>query len=66
MLTSKNAVDIFFDKLDEMELDARASNVKVCAIGAATAREIKERGIKADIVPKRFVAEELYEELKEH
>ena len=66
VLTSKNAVDIFFDKLDEMELDARAlAHVKVCAIGAATAREIKARGIRADVIPKRFVAEELYEALKE-
>ena len=66
VLTSKNAVDIFFDKLDEMELDTRAlAHVKVCAIGAATAREIKARGIRADVIPKRFVAEELYEALKE-
>lgn len=65
VLTSKNGVDIFFDKLDEMGLDSRAlSNLKVCAIGSATAKAIKERGINADIVPKKFVAEYLYEELK--
>ncbi len=66
ILTSKNAVDIFFDKLDEMNLDGRAlSNLKVCAIGSATAKEIKNRGIKADIVPEKFVAEYLFEELKD-
>lgn len=65
VLTSKNGVDIFFDKLDEMNLDSRAlSNLKICAIGSATAKEIKNRGIKADIVPDRFVAEYLFEELK--
>ena len=66
ILISKNAVDIFFDKLDEMNLDGRAlSNLKVCAIGSATAKEIKNRGIKADIVPEKFVAEYLFEELKD-
>jgi len=66
ILTSKNAVDIFFDKLDEMDLDSRAlANLKVCAIGSATIKEIKNRGIKADIVPKKFVAEYLFEELKD-
>ena len=66
ILTSKNAVDVFFDKLDEMNLDSRAlANLKVCAIGSATAKEIKNRGIKADIVPEKFVAEYLFEELKD-
>ena len=42
VLTSKNAVEIFFDKLEEMNLDTRAlANLKVCAIGSATAKEIK-------------------------
>ncbi|MDU4934380.1 MAG: uroporphyrinogen-III C-methyltransferase, partial [Peptostreptococcaceae bacterium] len=66
VLTSKNAVEIFFDKLEEMNLDTRAlSNLKVCAIGSATAKEIKSRGIIADIVPKAFVAESLFDELKD-
>ena len=66
ILTSKNAVDIFFDKLDEMDLDSRVlANLKVCAIGSATAKEIKNRGIKADVVPEKFVAEYLFEELKD-
>jgi uroporphyrinogen III methyltransferase/synthase len=65
VLTSKNGVDIFFDKLDEMNLDSRAlANLKVCAIGSATANEIKNRGIKADIIPEKFIAEYLFEELK--
>lgn len=65
VLTSKNGVDIFFDKLDEMGLDSRAlANLRICAIGSATAKEIKNRGIKADIVPEKFVAEYLFEELK--
>nr|WP_312214868.1 uroporphyrinogen-III C-methyltransferase [Clostridioides sp.] len=63
--TSKNSVDIFFDKLDKMNLDSRAlAGLKVCSIGSATAESLRERGIKADICPKKFVAEYLFEELK--
>lgn len=64
ILTSKNAVEIFFEKIYEMNFDLRIlSNLKICAIGSATSNELKKRGILADIVPKKFVAESLYEEL---
>lgn len=63
---SKNAVDIFFDKLNHMRYDCRhLYNIKICAIGAETAKAIKERGIIPDIIPKKYVAEGLYEELKD-
>lgn len=66
IFSSKNAVDIFFDKLNDMGYDARALyNIKICAVGGETAKAIKSRGIIADIVPQKYVAEELYEELKE-
>ncbi|WP_455539002.1 uroporphyrinogen-III C-methyltransferase [Terrisporobacter sp.] len=66
VFNSKNAVDIFFDKLNDMNFDARAlSNIKVCAVGAETAKAIKSKGIIADIVPKKYVSEGLYEELKD-
>ncbi|MGL4912818.1 MAG: uroporphyrinogen-III synthase, partial [Romboutsia sp.] len=65
VLTSKNGVEIFFDKLKEMNLDCRAlANIKVCAIGPATAKAIIDKGINPDIIPKKFVAESLYDELK--
>lgn len=64
VLTSKNGVDIFFDKLEGMNLDTRAlANLKVCAIGDVTAREIKKKGIIADIVPATFIGEELYKSM---
>ena len=67
VLTSKNGVDIFFDKLTEMGKDSRAlANLKVCAIGSVTAKEIEKRGINPDIVPEKFIAEYLFEELKSH
>lgn len=66
VLTSKNGVEIFFDKLKEMNLDTRSlANLTVCAIGRATSKEIKSRGINPDIVPEKFVAESLFEELKD-
>ena len=48
-----------------MGLDSRVFfGVKVCSIGAGTSEELMKRGIKADIVPERFVAESLFEEMK--
>ncbi len=65
IFSSKNAVDIFFEKLNEMGYDSRMlCNAKVCAIGTETRNSIKNYGINVDIIPKKFIAEELYEELK--
>ncbi|EPZ53586.1 uroporphyrinogen-III synthase HemD family protein [[Clostridium] sordellii ATCC 9714] len=66
ILTSQNGVNIFFDKLNEMNLDLRLlANLKICAIGPATAKELKKRGIIADIVPEKFVGEAMYDTLKD-
>jgi uroporphyrinogen III methyltransferase / synthase len=66
ILTSQNGVNIFFDKLNEMNLDLRVlGNIKICAVGPATAKELKNRGIIADIIPERFVAEAMYDKLKD-
>lgn len=66
VLTSQNGVNIFFDKLNDMSLDVRAlGNIKICAVGPATSKELKNRGIIADIVPEKFVAEAMYDELKD-
>lgn len=66
LFSSKNAVDIFFDKLNEKGYDSRVlCNSKICAVGGETAKAIKSRGIIADIVPQKYVAEGLYEELKD-
>ncbi len=63
-LTSPNGVQCLFDRLDEAGLDARAfAGARVAAIGPGTARVLAERGIRADIVPERFVAEGLVEAL---
>jgi uroporphyrinogen III methyltransferase/synthase len=63
-LTSPNAVGLFFARLAEQGLDARAlAAARVAAIGPGTARALREHGVSADIVPERFVAEGLLEAL---
>ncbi len=61
VFTSTNGVAAFFDRgLAPAGRDARAlAGVRVAAIGPGTARELAERGVRADLVPERFVAEAL-------
>ena len=63
-LTSPNGVRLLFDRLAASGLDARAlAGARVAAIGPGTARALSERGVIADLVPERFVAEGLVEAL---
>jgi len=60
VFTSPNGVDWFWRALDTAERDARAfRRAEVAAIGPATAAALRSRGVRADIVAPRFVAEEL-------
>jgi uroporphyrinogen III methyltransferase / synthase len=63
-LTSPNGVRLLFEAISEAGLDARAlAGATVAAIGPGTARALAERGVLADVVPERFVAEALVEAL---
>ena len=63
-LTSPNGAHLLFAALEEAGLDARAlAGATVAAIGPGTARALADRGIAADLVPERFVAEALVEAL---
>jgi len=65
-LTSPNGVRLLFEAMHEAGLDARAlANATVAAIGPGTSRALAKRGIAADVVPERFVAESLVEALGE-
>jgi uroporphyrinogen III methyltransferase/synthase len=65
-LTSPNGVRLLFEAMHEAGQDARAlAGATVAAIGPGTARALAERGIVADVVPERFVAEALVEALAE-
>lgn len=63
-LTSPNGVRLFFDRLADAGLDARALHgARVAAIGPATARALRAHGVLADVLPDRAVAESLVEAL---
>jgi uroporphyrinogen III methyltransferase/synthase len=65
-LTSPNGVRLIFEAMGAAGLDARAlAGVTVAAIGPGTARALAERGVLADVVPERFVAEGLIEALED-
>ncbi|MGZ6999683.1 MAG: uroporphyrinogen-III C-methyltransferase [Acidimicrobiia bacterium] len=63
VFTSANGVDGFFTRgLAEHGLDARALHgLQIAAIGPGTAAALAARGVRADLVPERFVAESLLE-----
>ncbi len=64
-LTSPNGVRLLFEAMAAQGRDARAlANASVAAIGAGTEAALAAHGVIADIVPERFVAEELVEALK--
>jgi uroporphyrinogen III methyltransferase/synthase len=64
--TSPNGVRLLFDALARDGRDARAlARATVAAIGPGTAAELERRGIRADVIPERSVAEALVEALSE-
>ena len=59
-VTSPNGADLLLDRLrDAREL----AGITVAAIGPGTARALRARGVEADVVPERAVAEGLVEAL---
>jgi uroporphyrinogen III methyltransferase / synthase len=65
-LTSPNGVRLLFEAMEAAGVDTRAlAGVTVAAIGPGTARALAERGVLADVVPERFVAEGLIEALED-
>lgn len=57
--TSENAVERFFDALDEVGGSLRGdSGPRIAAIGRATARALELRGLRPDVMPRRFVGED--------
>jgi uroporphyrinogen III methyltransferase/synthase len=67
VFTSVNGVEAFFDMFYRLYDDARSiGNVKIAAIGPATAQRIKDFHLSVDLQPKEFVAEALIEGLLEY
>ena len=64
IFTSVNGVDAFFDMFYRLYDDARSiGNVKIAAIGPATAQRIKDLHLAVDLQPEKFVAEALIDGL---
>jgi uroporphyrinogen III methyltransferase/synthase len=65
ILTSQNAVDLFWAALRDAGVDARAlANARVAAVGPATGAALLARGIAVDLTPDRFVAEGLLDGMR--
>lgn len=65
VLTSVNAVDIFFDRLKELEIDVRSLKAEIVVIGKKTYEVVKEKGIIPFAMSKKFIAESLFERMQE-
>lgn len=64
LFTSVNGVEPFFTALKNIGRDVRAlCNVKIAAIGPATAQALSDMGLTCDIIARTFVAEGLLEAL---
>ena len=60
VFTSPNGVLHFWREMESLGLDARAlAATSVAAIGPATAEALLKKGIRADCMPRSFVAEDL-------
>ena len=60
VFTSRNAVEICFDLLKKSKKDARSlSGSKIAVLGSGTNEELAKRGICADLIPEKFVMEDL-------
>jgi uroporphyrinogen III methyltransferase / synthase len=66
IFTSPNGVDAFFEMFYRLYNDARnIGNVKIAAIGPATAQRIKDFHLSVEMQPKEFIAEAIIDGLQE-
>lgn len=65
IFTSTNGVDFFLRRLSESGHDAsELDELKVCAIGAATADRLRDASVHVDLVPEEFKAEGVFAALE--
>ena len=64
IFTSTNAADAFFGALEKAGLDARALVAnRICAIGPATSKRVRQFGIRPDVQPETFTTADIVESL---
>jgi uroporphyrinogen III methyltransferase/synthase len=64
--TSRYTVQFFFEELEKVGKDSRAlSGLKIAAVGAVTAKALKEHGIVADLVPDEESSEGLLKKISD-
>ncbi|WP_353855052.1 uroporphyrinogen-III synthase [Bacillus sp. Bos-x628] len=66
VFTSVNGASFFLKYLQDHHLHMDLSHLKIAAVGEKTSAYLKQHGFKVDVVPKRFIAEELADALVEH
>ena len=60
IFTSANGVNFLFQRFKERGENRRSfSSSKICAIGPATAEQLKKKGARVDYIPKEFVSESI-------
>ncbi len=65
LFTSANGVNFFWQRLKESGKSPHLPpSLKICAIGPATADQLKRKGISVHYVPKEFIAESILERFK--
>ncbi|WP_341736157.1 uroporphyrinogen-III C-methyltransferase [Microcoleus sp. CAWBG640] len=62
ILTSTNAVDYFFERLETSGKDARSLfGIKIAVVGKKTAETLRSHSLQPDFIPPNFVADSLVE-----
>ena len=65
ILTSVNGVEALFARLESLGLSVDSlQHLKIAAIGPATEERVQDHGLVVDIVPQRYVAEEVVRSLR--
>jgi uroporphyrinogen-III synthase len=65
VLTSVNGVEALFSRLEPLGLSVDSlQHLKIAAIGPATEERIQDHGLVVDVVPQRYVAEEVVRSLR--
>ena len=65
IFTSVNGVEYFFKRLEARERDASdLDELKVCAIGEATAERLRDLHVHVDVIPEEFKAEGVFAALE--